>query len=117
MAEDILEVWETDPLGGCGCGCSPVRISEAQARRVVSEMNQRNETLNQLKTDFSGLKLERDTVHPQRPRSSYPDHVRELLDIGVRPPLFFLNRKLIREGVFPSYEELRRVIEEILKPK
>jgi hypothetical protein len=68
LAGDIFEVWETDPLGGCGCGCNPIPVSEIQARRIVGEMNQWNEALRRLMTDFSGFTLERDVVHPQRAR-------------------------------------------------
>jgi hypothetical protein len=77
-------------------------------------MNQRNEALRRLMTDFSGFTLERDVVHSQRLRSSYPDHVREVLNLGVRPPLFFLNKKLIHKKVFSSYDELKRVIDDVL---
>jgi hypothetical protein len=74
-------------------------------------MNQRNETLKRLVTDLSGLVLERDIVHPQRPRVSYPDHVREVLNLGVSPPYFFWDKMLIFKGVFPGYDELREAIE------
>jgi len=97
-----------------GCVCNPVRISKAQAKRIVGEMNERNEIVKQLKATFSDIKFERDVIHPQRPRSSYPDHLRELIDLGVRPPLFFLDKNLITQGKFPSFLELKKRLEEAL---
>ena len=50
---DVLEIWEKDPMSGAGCACSPVRISQVQAERIVAEMNERNETVKRLKAEFS----------------------------------------------------------------
>ncbi len=97
-----------------GCACNSIRISQVQAERIVGAINERNEIVKQLKATFSDIKFERDIIHPQRPRSSYPDHVRELIDLGVSPPFFFLNMTLIIRGTFPSYVELKRLIEEAL---
>jgi len=108
---DTFEIWETDPMRGGGCACNPVRISQAQADRIIKVMREREETVKRLRTDFPMLRFERDIVHPQRPRSSYPDHVRELLDEGVDPPLFFYDKKFVHGGSFPIYEELKAIIE------
>jgi hypothetical protein len=110
----IVEIWEADPMSISGCACNQVRISHAQAERIVGEKNERNEIVMQLKATFGDIKFERDVIHPQRPRSSYPDHVRELIDLGVRPPLFFLDKDLITQGKFPSFLELKKCIEEAL---
>ncbi len=107
---DILEIWEGDPMDSCGCGCVPVRISLTQAQRIMDEIKRQNEAVEQLKAEFVQLKVERDMVNPNRPRGSYPDHVREILDIGGHPPLFFLNTKLVHSGTFPNYTDLRELV-------
>jgi hypothetical protein len=99
---DVLEIWEKDTVGDSGCGCIPVKMSMIQAQRIMDEIKSQNKTLEQIKTDFSGLKVVRDIVNLRRPRSGYPDHVREFVDIGANPPLFFYNTKLIHVGIFPT---------------
>ncbi len=108
---DVLEIWEKDSVGDSGCGCTPVRMSMIQAQRIMDEIKEQNKTLEHLKAEFSELKVVRDIVNSRRPRSGYPDHVREFLDIDAGPPLFFYNSKLIHSGNFPNYEELKRIIE------
>jgi hypothetical protein len=107
----MFEIWETDPIGGGGCACNPVHISQVQADRIIKVMREREETVKRLRADFPMLKIERDIVHPQRSRSGYPDYVRELLDEGADPPLFFYNNEFVHGGSFPTYEELRAIIE------
>jgi len=108
---EVLEIWEKDTVGDSGCGCVPVRMSMVQAQRIVDEIKSQNKTLEQIKTDFSGLKVVRDIVNLRRPRSGYPDHVRELLDIDASPPLFFYNAKLIHSATFPEYKDLKEKIQ------
>ena len=110
----IVEIWEADPMSISGCACNPVNISQAQAERIVGEMNERNEIVKHLKVTFGYIKFVRDVIHTQRPRSSYPDHVRELIDFGVCPPLFFLNKNLITQRKFPNFLELKKRLEEAL---
>jgi hypothetical protein len=112
---DVLEIWEKDTVGDSGCGCIPVKMSMIQAQRIMDEIKSQNKTLEQIKTDFSGLKVVRDIVNLRRPRSGYPDHVREFVDIGANPPLFFYNTKLIHGGNFPDYEELKSIIDAAIK--
>ena len=108
---DVLEIWENDPLGGCGCGCTPTRMSQTQAQRIVSEINERNEVVKRLRAAHSQLTVVRDVVSSRRTHSDYPDHMRELLDMGAGMPLFFFNKKLLHSGTFPSYEDLHEIIE------
>ena len=110
----IVEIWEKDPMSGGGCACAPIRITQAQADSLVRVMRQRDETIERLRLDFPGLRFERDVVHPQRPRSSYPDHVRVLIDEGADPPLFFYNKELVYSGSFPAYDEIKTIIERVL---
>ncbi len=106
----VFEIWEGDPMGSCGCGCVPARITQSQADALVSMMRQRDDAIKRLRGDFPNLAFQRDVVHPQRPRSSYPDHVRELVDLGANPPYFFLNKKLIHSSSFPAYDELKTLL-------
>ncbi len=108
----LLEIWEKDPMMVGGCACAPVRITQIQADRIVGVMRQRDETVKRLKIEFPELNFERDVIHPQRPRSSYPDHVRDLIDAGADAPLIFLDEKLVFNGAFPDYEEFKRILDE-----
>ncbi len=108
---ELLEIWEKDTVGDSGCGCVPVKMSMIQAQRIVDEIKSQNKTLEQIKADYSQLKVVRDIINSRRPRSSYPDHVRELLDINASPPLFYYNAKLIHSATFPEYKVLKEKIQ------
>lgn len=109
-----MRIWEGDPLGDCGCGCSPVSVSMSMAQRIMDEIKQQNATVEQLKSEFNQIKVVRDMVNLRRPRSGYPDHVREILNRDGRPPLFFFDGKLIHSGTFPNYVELKKLVATIL---
>jgi hypothetical protein len=108
--EDVkVEIWDSDIMSGSCCG--PVMMSQRSIQKIMDSINEKNRILERLRDEFKDVKFETDMVSLQRPMSSYPPHVSELLCNGVKAPMVFIAEKAVVEGKFPRYEEFKQIIE------
>jgi len=105
-----VEIWDSDPTGGCSCG--PMMMSRQSMQKIIDSVKEKSIILKRLREEFKDVNFEIDTVSPRRPMSSYPRHVSELLREGAKAPMVFIDEKVVVESRFPSYDELKQVIED-----
>jgi len=105
-----VEIYEGDPFGSTCCGPGTLVTSMAAVEKLRKMLTQRSQIIQRLAKEYNTSAIVNREIISQE-RWNYPEYVRRLMFDGKPLPYVFIDEKPILIGRFPSYEELRALIE------